>query len=682
MKTWDDFKESWVVDYEFVSNNGNPQIPICYVAQNVNSGEIISQWLSESEKLPKYPINNSSLFIAYYASAELGCHRSLDFKDPPYVVDLFAEFRCLTNGIKVPSGNSLIGACNFYGLSSSDATYKDAMRDRILQGFPFSNKEKQEILDYCKKDVKMTTQLFRRMQPNIDLPYALLRGRYMASVASMEYYGVPIDMQSLEELRDCWNIIKEELIWKVDKDYNVYEGTTFKIAKFKKYLEKYQIPWDYTPEGLPKTDNDYMKQQAKVHARLKPLQELRYSLGQMKLKNLQVGEDGHNRCLLSPFCSKTSRNQPSSSKFIFGNAVWLRNLIKPEEGRAISYIDYEQQEIGIAAALSQDNNLMIAYGSGDPYVAFAKAAGAMPVNGTKKTHPEIRERYKTCMLALNYGMSAETFAKRAKISLAEAKLMIKLHKMTYSGYWKWISNFIDIGLLSGSVQTRFHWNYNTTQAEYRTLLNFPMQAHGADILRLGISMCLDNGVRVVAPVHDAILIETSIEEIDLMVAKAQYCMEVASEFVLNYKLRTEAKTIRYPEHYTDPRGDLMWEYAWDILDHMNPEEKAARLRENIMENVSLDEWDTPTVKPDSHLSKRKQQQRRMKPASLSEKSMIQRIQKKSNYPYMKIMHLVNEARDTDFDLEHEIDWEHEDYDTAKRKVQQKRTIKEVHSGEY
>src|SRR5690606_32393663 len=120
---------------------------------------------------------------------------------------------------------------------------------------------------------------------------------------------------------------------------------------------------------------EYFKEQVKSYPILKPLQELRYSISQLKLNALQVGDDGRNRALLSPFRTITGRNAPSSAKFIFGNAVWLRHLIKPPEGKALAYIDYEQQEIAIAAALSGDENLKEAYVSGDPYIGFAIQAG-------------------------------------------------------------------------------------------------------------------------------------------------------------------------------------------------------------------------------------------------------------------------------------------------------------------
>ena len=96
----------------------------------------------------------------------------------------------------------------------------------------------------------------------------------------------------------------------------------------------------------------------------------------MRLSDLAVGADGRNRTILSAFRARTGRNQPSNTKFIFGPSAWLRGLIQPPTGSGVAYIDWAQQEFGIAAALSGDPLMMEAYRSGDPYLAFAKQAGA------------------------------------------------------------------------------------------------------------------------------------------------------------------------------------------------------------------------------------------------------------------------------------------------------------------
>ena len=184
-----------------------------------------------------------------------------------------------------------------------------------------------------------------------------------------------------------------------------------------------------------------------------PIRELRHALGQMRLNELAVGSDGRNRCLLSPFRSRTGRNQPSNSKFIFGPSAWLRSLIQPQPGTALAYIDWSQQEFAIAAALSGDTAMMEAYTSGDPYLTFAKQAGAVPADATKQSHPNERGQFKVCALAVQYGMGERSLAS----SLGEADIvgreLLRLHRQTYPKYWQWSQAAIDHAMLLRRLHT-------------------------------------------------------------------------------------------------------------------------------------------------------------------------------------------------------------------------------------
>src|SRR5262249_35377804 len=154
-------------------------------------------------------------------------------------------------------------------------------------------------------------------------------------------------------------------------------GLTFKYELFAEWLRITGIPWPRLESGKLDLSDDAFRQMARIYPVVAPLRELRSALSEMRLNDLAVGRDGRNRTLLSPFRARTSRNQPSNSKFIFGPSVWQRCLIKPPEGHGVAYIDYEQQEFGIAAALSGDGQMLDAYRTGDPYLAFAKQAGAV-----------------------------------------------------------------------------------------------------------------------------------------------------------------------------------------------------------------------------------------------------------------------------------------------------------------
>src|SRR5207249_1803534 len=123
------------------------------------------------------------------------------------------------------------------------------------------------------------------------------------------------------------------------------------------------------------------------------------------------------RVLLSAFSSRTGRNQPSNSSFLFGPACWPRSLIKPGLGRAIAYVDWSQQELAIAAALSGDLAMQEAYRSGDFYLAFGRMAGALPEWATKASHGPQREQFKVVSLGVLYGLSEFGIARRLGIPL-------------------------------------------------------------------------------------------------------------------------------------------------------------------------------------------------------------------------------------------------------------------------
>ena len=245
---------------------------------------------------------------------------------------------------------------------------------------------------------------------------------------------------------------------------------------------------------------------------MSPLRELRSALSDLRLSDLAIGPDGRNRCLLSAFRSRTGRNQPSNSKFIFGPSVWLRGLIKPPPGHGLAYIDWSQQEFGIAAALSGDRAMMAAYQSGDPYLAFAMQAGAVPTGASSYSHKDKRELFKQCVLAVQYGMGPEALAARIGQPSIMGRELIRLHQETYRVFWRWSDAVVDHATLSGSIATVFGWRVNAgPNFNPRFHRNFPMQANGAEMLRLACCLATERGIEVCAPVHDAVLIAAPLD---------------------------------------------------------------------------------------------------------------------------------------------------------------------------
>jgi DNA polymerase I len=575
----EDFKHVWLVDSEFSDNEAAPRYEVhCVVFKNLRTKEVIRFWKPGRSCPIKF--GQDSLMVAYFATAELKSFLSLGWLMPLHVLDLFAEFRVLTNGTALPEGNGLLGAMHYFGLAGGDKLEKEEMRAIAIRGWPFTEQEQVDLLDYCQSDVEALHRLLLRMNDKLDLGRALIRGRYMRALSRVELTGVPIDADALTYLRENWEPVKQKLIQSIDANFGVYdEEGKWRTSAFLDYITRHGIPWPLTETGNLKLDDDTFKSMSVIYPQLQPLRELRSSLSKFRLADLPVGADGWNRCLLSPFRSITGRNQPSTSKFIFGPDTWVRNLIRPKPGRALAYADWSQQEFGIPAALSHDKNMMGAYSSGDPYLQFAIQAGAAPPNATKKTHAEIRDQFKVAALAVQFGMSAVTLGSRLGKSSAHGRELLNLHKRIYAGYWRYVD------CVANKIRFGFHhtlamgWQVHNLPGlsaiqKPGTLTNFPIQGNGAEMMRLAVILATDRGVRICCPVHDALLIEDSIENIEHAVAVCQAAMEDASAVILNdprtpdsqkFKLRSDAKIVRFPDHYSDPRGDAFWKKLRELL---------------------------------------------------------------------------------------------------------------------
>ena len=91
------------------------------------------------------------------------------------------------------------------------------------------------------------------------------------------------------------------------------------------------------------------------------------------------------------------------------------------------------------------------------------------------------------------------------------------------------------------------------------------------MMRLAACLATESGIGVCCPVHDAFLIEASADAIEAETGRMQGAMRKASEVVLpGFPLKTDAKIVRHPDHYTDPRGERMWTAVRCIFAQLDP----------------------------------------------------------------------------------------------------------------
>ena len=398
------------------------------------------------------------------------------------------------------------------------------------------------------------------MRPAIDLGRALLRGRYLIAAARIEAAGVPIDQETVRQLTTNWPVIRDRVVGRVDREFGFYSGRRFDPGAFATWLAQRAIAWPRVETGQLDLSDDTFSEMARIVPELRPIKELRTTLHRFDPIVLTVGCDGRNRTPLRPFASCTGRNQPSAKASVLGTAAWVRHLIKPQSGTGLALIDWQQQEFGIAAALSGDPEMQHAYCSGDPFLALAVVAGAAPAGATVATHSHIRERFKVCALGLQYGIGVARLARQLGLHEADARELQRRHRAAFPKFWAWSDGVETYALLHRELQSVFGWRLAAGQdANPLALRNFPMQSNGAEMLRLACCLTTEAGVRVCAPIHDALLIEAPTRDLDDSVATTQRLMAEASAVVLDgFALRTSVRIVPAPDRWTDQRGQSVW----------------------------------------------------------------------------------------------------------------------------
>ena len=130
------------IDFEYEDGGvaGNVPRPVCFVVRDFKTGSLKRYWRDEllSMTVAPFDIGSETLVVAYFAPAEIQCFMALGWPMPENLLDLFAEFRCLTNGQYLAYGKGLVGALRYFDLERFVPAQKDEMRQLILSGGPWS----------------------------------------------------------------------------------------------------------------------------------------------------------------------------------------------------------------------------------------------------------------------------------------------------------------------------------------------------------------------------------------------------------------------------------------------------------------------------------------------------------------------------------------------------------------
>lgn len=190
-----------------------------------------------------------------------------------------------------------------------------------------------------------------------------------------------------------------------------------------------------------------------------------------------------------------------STGFVYTMGKAFRGLVDPPEGYVIVELDYHSEEIGCQAYLSGDSTMATMYEGPDYYTTIAQS---FEPDITDK-HDHRRQKYKTVALMSNYGCGAKHLAEIAKISESEARTILKNMKKLFKKYWRYVGKCLDNCGEGSSMSFSDGFHIRNSGGKITSLGNWPFQGVGALILRKLLVELYKINVRIVAPVHDAIV---------------------------------------------------------------------------------------------------------------------------------------------------------------------------------
>ncbi|MBN8457481.1 MAG: hypothetical protein J0M04_06575 [Verrucomicrobia bacterium] len=533
----------------------------------METGEEDAIWLDGLE-IPS-PFPDTFRMIAHYALAELGCFLELGWKLPTEVIDTLPEVRVARGQVPTSGGSwGLLAVATQLGIPTMSSDHKEAMRHLAMED-EIPEHSRGDLMRYCLADVLTGRAIWQTLESRVAPQEAVLRGRYLKALARVERRGIPADADLVRRLTESMPLIRDTAWLKARGEYPgvIDTGGRFSSNGWRQWCADSHIPWPKLQNGAPALDGDTFKKMADRHPAVQTMAYARKLRGQGRKFEFPLGIDCRLRCMLSPFASDTGRNQPSNSRYIFGASAWMRSVIMAEAGTVLAYIDFSAQEVGLAAALSRDGALMKDYQTGDPYMAFAVRSGAAPEGATKKSHPSERATYKTAALAIQYGIGDETLAQNLGIPTSAARRLIIAHQIAYPAYWRWRSAIVDEVMCGGALATRFGWTRKAKRGDSaNSIANFPVQAAGGEILRVAVIALEEAGYRVVAPVHDALLVELDIDHWEEALMDVRHLMEKAAMIVTGgLKVATDVDLVFPGENYMDGRGVEFWDIVSRVI---------------------------------------------------------------------------------------------------------------------
>ena len=389
---------------------------------------------------------------------------------------------------------------------------------------------------------------------NIDMPTVEV-------LAEMQWNGMYVDLEELDEygkeLKERIEVLTQEIYELCGEEFNI--NSTKQLGEI--LFEKLKLPVIKKTKSGYSTDVDVLEKLRDEHPVIEKLLEYRqlsklnstYVEGMkpyINPKTKRIHSFFHQTITATGRISSTEPNlQNIPTRFELGKR--LRKVFKPAEGCLYIDADYSQIELRVLAHISNDEHMVQAFINGeDIHKQAASKVFNTPIDEVTK---EQRSNAKAVNFGIVYGISDFGLGEQLHISRKKAKQYIDQYLEEYSGIKQFMTDIVEKAKETGYVETQFNRrryipelkssNYMVRQFGNRVAMNTPIQGTAADIMKIAMKNVLKElktrklKTKIVLQVHDEMMLEAPVEEVEEVKELLQQCMESACK--LNVPLIAE-----------------------------------------------------------------------------------------------------------------------------------------------
>jgi len=229
----------------------------------------------------------------------------------------------------------------------------------------------------------------------------------------------------------------------------------------------------------------------------------------------------------------------------------IRKMFVPEEGFVFIDADYSQIELRVLAHMAKEQTMLDAFNR-DEDIHAATATQIFHVSKEEVTS-QLRSRAKTVNFGIVYGQGDFSLSQDLGISKKEAKDYIDAYFEHFSGIKSFMNGKIEQAKKQGYVDTIFNRrrylpeiqsaNFNIRSFGERIAMNMPIQGSAADIIKIAMIEVANRlkGMksRLVLQVHDELLVETAVEEVEDVKKIVRESMESAAQLAVKLKVELQ-----------------------------------------------------------------------------------------------------------------------------------------------